>query len=271
MAGPAVLVIPLLGLLAAAGLAGRKRKRAPESDQPPLDVEAPAEAGGPVILQDPATGTRVAIPSVDAPAIADAIAAGAEGVLGDLLEQAGVAVSFPVPAPAPQPEPAPEPQPEPAPEPSWELPRLELPPELDLSTIQIPGVTMPAEPVPFEPEYEPWTAYEPVSEDTAAVQRELLDAEQTPRWKFISERVRQWQRARGLVADGMFGPRSALRMATEVGVLPLVRYWATGTLPETAVPAYREAIDAIADEAPEPRASQLRASALREQGQGFGV
>ena len=91
------------------------------------------------------------------------------------------------------------------------------------------------------------------------------------RWKRIDGQVKAWQSARGLVSDGKFGPGSALRMAEEIGTLPLVRYWPSGTLKTREVPKYQAALYELANEAEEPRASQLRAAAEREQGQGYGT
>jgi hypothetical protein len=58
-------------------------------------------------------------------------------------------------------------------------------------------------------------------------------------------------------------------MAEEIGTVPIIRFWPQGAIKSKAVPDYQAALYALAAKAPEPRRSQLRASAQREQGQGF--
>ena len=100
----------------------------------------------------------------------------------------------------------------------------------------------------------------------------LLDSEKLPNWKKIESAVRLWQRGRGLKPDGKFGPATALTVAQETGVLPIVRFWprAASGRPDKAIEAYRASLVEIAANAPEPRRSQLIASAEREKGQAFG-
>jgi hypothetical protein len=114
------------------------------------------------------------------------------------------------------------------------------------------------------------TAPTVVSTETAELVAELLAAEAANNWKRKSAAVTRWQQKRGLKADGRFGPKTALAVAREIGTLPIVRYWPAGSQPHTAVPAFRGQVLEIAAAAPEPRASQLRLSAQREDGQGFG-
>lgn len=110
-----------------------------------------------------------------------------------------------------------------------------------------------------------------VDDLTAAMLKDLLTAEQQPGWKRKYQSVKDWQRARKLKVDGMFGKVSALTLAQEVGTIPLIRYWAKGDQPNTAVEAYRDALEAIAANAAEPRHAQLLQAAQREQGQGFAA
>lgn len=107
-------------------------------------------------------------------------------------------------------------------------------------------------------------------DDTAAVLSVMLPAEATAKWKRVEAALKPWQRARQLKEDGKFGPKSALTMAAETGLLPIIRYWPAGAQPGKAVPEFRAALIALANDAAEPRATQLRAAAEREQGQGFG-
>jgi hypothetical protein len=74
-----------------------------------------------------------------------------------------------------------------------------------------------------------------------------------------------------LKQDGQFGPKSALTVAAEIGTVPIVRYWPKGSFPEGRwLSDYQAALQALATSAPEPRSTQLRISAQREAGQGFG-
>lgn len=111
-----------------------------------------------------------------------------------------------------------------------------------------------------------------IPDDTALLVQQLLDEERGPDWKRESDEVADWQASRGLTADGRLGPGTARRMAEEIGTLPIVRFWpaSTGTNPQKAIKDFRLKLNSIADTKPEPHASQLRASALREKGQSFG-
>ncbi len=122
-----------------------------------------------------------------------------------------------------------------------------------------PGEVLPAPPSP------------PLAPETEAMLRVMLAKESTPNWKDIEPTLIAWQKARGLVADGKFGPGSAKRLAAETGLLPIVRFWPRGTLPGTAVPQFQGEILSVAAAAEEPRKTHLRAAAEREQGQGFGT
>jgi hypothetical protein len=109
-----------------------------------------------------------------------------------------------------------------------------------------------------------------VPADTAALVKALLADEGTATWKRKSPAVQAWQASRGLKQDGEFGPKSAITVAQEVGTVPIVRYWPTGAQQAKAVRDYQSALLSLASSAHEPRASQLRFAAQREQGQGFG-
>ncbi len=65
---------------------------------------------------------------------------------------------------------------------------------------------------------------------TVALARTLLARETLPSWKDdMQEDVKEWQKGVGIEDDGKFGLGSIGRMAEEVGILPLVRYWPKGT------------------------------------------
>lgn len=108
-----------------------------------------------------------------------------------------------------------------------------------------------------------------VAEDTATAADALLIAEGLANWKRKEAILQQWQSVRGLKPDQEFGPKSALQMATEIGTVPVIRFWPKGAIKSKAVPEYQAALYTLAASAPEPRRSQLRASAQREQGQAF--
>lgn len=144
-----------------------------------------------------------------------------------------------------------------------------LPGGLQIPIPPIPGVTAPPAAIPSPPT----PAIEQpslVPGDTAALAALMLSEEGTTRWKRKYPELGAWQAARGLVVDQSFGPGSALRMAQEIGTVPIVRFWPRGTVPQTALEPYRNSLLTLAGQAPEPRKAQLIMSANREQGQGFG-
>lgn len=57
--------------------------------------------------------------------------------------------------------------------------------------------------------------------------RLMLVREELPNWKNdnLDHDIAEWQKLVGIRSDDMFGPESAARMAEEVGILPLIRYW----------------------------------------------
>jgi hypothetical protein len=110
---------------------------------------------------------------------------------------------------------------------------------------------------------------------TIALARAMLAAEGSSDWREVSAAVESWQGVDGLSKpDGKFGTGSALRMAQEVGVMPLIRYWSTGgkTLAQQ-LQAYRVALydraRAVNAAGNPTHAAALVSSAAREKGQGW--
>jgi len=113
----------------------------------------------------------------------------------------------------------------------------------------------------------------PVDAVTLEMVSALLAAESHPGWKQQLGVVRNYQRAKGLVIDGKYGPKTALRLAVDgVGTIPIVRFWptASGVNPQAAVDSYRDGLLEVAKASQGTHAQLLRASAARETGQGFG-
>lgn len=107
--------------------------------------------------------------------------------------------------------------------------------------------------------------------DTADLLRIMLADEKSANWKRRVPELAPWQAARGLKPDQEFGTKSALQMATETGLIPIVRFWPKGSFLEGKwLTDYRRALRTLAMQAEEPRAAQLVAAADRELGQGFG-
>jgi hypothetical protein len=136
----------------------------------------------------------------------------------------------------------------------------------------LPTIPGPA-PAPSAPPASPPEVPSTAPADTVAVVAKMLAQEQNPHWRIIPEpTLVAWQRARGLGADGDFGTGTALKMAEEIGTLPIIRGWPKGSTPHDGkLDNYRASLQQIANAAPEPRASQLRAAAAREAGQGYGT
>lgn len=81
-----------------------------------------------------------------------------------------------------------------------------------------------------------------------------------------------WQQARGLTADGKAGVGTMLRMAQEIGAIPIVRAWPTGSFKEGHwLPDYKASLMQIAQTKTGTHKDLLERSAAREQGQGFGT
>lgn len=114
---------------------------------------------------------------------------------------------------------------------------------------------------------------------TIALARIMLARENLPGWKSdLRADVKEWQEAVGLKGDEKFGPESLARMAEEVGLLPLVRYY-PGTVYTAAQAAKlaREKVEGVIARLQEfrpmsdPHIAALRASQEREKGQSMGT
>lgn len=110
--------------------------------------------------------------------------------------------------------------------------------------------------------------------DTIAVVQAMLDAEtHGTQWRSIAiPGLADWQRARGLNPDGSFGTTSALRMAQEIGAVPIIRGWPSGSYPTGHwLPDYKASLMQIAQTKTGAHKDLLERSAAREAGQGFGT
>lgn len=136
-----------------------------------------------------------------------------------------------------------------------------------------PPLVLPGQSLPDVPE--PHLAAAPTAPaDTVAVVKQMLAEEGNgTRWRVSPEPLlKVWQSSRGLSSDGDFGTGTALKMAQEIGTLPIIRGWPKGSTKQGHwLPDYQAALLSLAASAPEPRATHLRAAAQREQGQGFGT
>lgn len=80
----------------------------------------------------------------------------------------------------------------------------------------------------------PETAVPPVSDadlnaDTLDLLEALLAAEHLANWQDHHKLdVKLWQKSQGLFADGLAGPKTILKIAEQVGVAPIVRFWPKG-------------------------------------------
>lgn len=113
---------------------------------------------------------------------------------------------------------------------------------------------------------------------TIVLAQNMINAEGASGWKTaLSTAISDWQKIMKLTADGKFGPKSAVKMAEEVAVLPLVRYYAsTGGSQSQQVAAYRTQLLALATQLeahPDgvAHAKGLRSSAAYETGLGYAV
>jgi hypothetical protein len=137
---------------------------------------------------------------------------------------------------------------------------------------QLPTVPGPA-PAPAAPPASTPELPSSAPADTLALASAMLLQERSPHWRVIPlAALKTWQKSHGRSVDGAFGTGDALAMAQEIGTLPIIRAWPKGSYPgDGKLAAYRAALLQIASSAPEPRASQLRAAAARENGQGYGT
>jgi hypothetical protein len=106
--------------------------------------------------------------------------------------------------------------------------------------------------------------------DSVALLGRLLAEEAFPGWKKVDGQLKPWQAARGLVSDGKFGPKSSLRLASELGMTALVRWWPMGSPKATALEAYRQALLALGASNP-LWIDDLSVAAARESGQSWQV
>lgn len=157
-----------------------------------------------------------------------------------------------------------------------EQPRYVPPPELAPSpplAKEIPTEERPPEVPPPLADEEIKAPADPIG--TIALARTMITREATTGWKSaLQPEIKAWQTRAGLVADGKFGPKSALKMADEVGTLPRIRYWPKGSpSKDIAVKRYRRDVFTKAENLDEmgkrEHAAALRVSAETETGQGW--
>lgn len=165
------------------------------------------------------------------------------------------------------------------------LPQIPQPPQAgNFPGLNIPGLpnlanlpTLPTIPGPAPssaaPPASPAEVPSSAPADTVALAASMLAQERSPHWRIIPNALlKAWQRSHGRVTDGAFGTGDALAMAQEIGTLPIIRAWPKGSFPgDGKLDTYRASLQQLANAAPEPRASQLRAAAARETGQGYGT
>jgi hypothetical protein len=162
----------------------------------------------------------------------------------------------PAPAPAPAPPPAAAPMPPPAPPPAAPVAAPMPPPPPPPAPVAPVAAPMP--PPAAAPAPAPVPAGPP--RESILVARYLLEAEKQPNWKTLGgELVKEYQKQReSLTADGKAGPATLLQLASEVGKVPIVRYWPKGTWIGTK--AYNDYIAAL---------KALGVNAAREKGQAL--
>jgi peptidoglycan hydrolase-like protein with peptidoglycan-binding domain len=147
-------------------------------------------------------------------------------------------------------------------------PMVPLPPIVAPPTVvPVPVAPAPAVPPVVAAAEQPST----VSEETAELVNELLMAERTKGWNRVEPTVKAWQKSRGLVVDGKFGPKSALMVAEEFGTIPIIRFWPKGSQKAPALLDYRTKLIELSNQASGPRKAQLKVSSQREQAQSFGA
>lgn len=140
-----------------------------------------------------------------------------------------------------------------------ELP--ELPDEIDLSELPLPGEKAPSpEPV--------LAAADPLS---VKLLGDLKAAEKVAGWKRVYPVVKEWQAFHGRTVDGKFGPKDAVYLAGITGDIPVVRYWPleAGRNPRAAIDDLHAALRMIAQAKPF-LAAGIQRSIARERGQSFG-
>lgn len=154
------------------------------------------------------------------------------------------------------------------------LPSIPQPPVAPPPPIAPVLPTIPGPPPPVSaPPASPAEVVTSAPADTVSLVQKFLGQEANPHWRISPDAdLKLWQSARKRSVDGNFGTGDALAMAQEIGTIPIIRAWPKGSyLGDGKLEAYRASLQQIANAAPEPRASQLRASAAREEGQGYGT
>lgn len=262
------------GVLLALG--SKKKANAAEPPEDELDVEPPV--GPPVspglpqpqppVLIPPLPGETIPAP-IPIPEEADGADSGSENEGPPKQPRLPPDQTFPPIQPIPLPEPPSE----------VVIPPTPVSPPVVIPVPPVQGVPVPAPspiPKPVPPPAAPPVPDVPeqtttIPDDTAAVLGVMLADEATPNWKKKYPQLGAWQASRGMTSDQKFGPGTALRMAQETGLLPIIRFWPRGAIKEKgAVEDYQQALFTAAAGAEEPRKAQLIAAANREQGQGFG-
>lgn len=148
---------------------------------------------------------------------------------------------------------------------------VQLPPGI---SVTLPGAALPTPtPTPIQT-HETTPQADP--NGTVSLARQMIGVESQSGWKTaLKAEIQAWQARMRLVVDGKFGPNSALLMADEIGVLPLIRYWSsTGGTKEQQLSSYRTKLLAKANTfkqtaATKPHGVALELSAIHEQGQGY--
>jgi hypothetical protein len=110
--------------------------------------------------------------------------------------------------------------------------------------------------------------------DTIAVAQTMLNNESNgTQWRAMaSPGLAAWQTARQLVGDGQFGPKSGLKMAQEIGAIPIIRGWPRGSVRGgREMNDYKASLMQIAQTKTGAHRDLLERSAAREDGQGFGT
>ncbi len=86
-----------------------------------------------------------------------------------------------------------------------------------------------------------------------------------------------FQKANGLLADGLYGPKSGLMLGRYWGDVPIIFYWKKGTIASVEVPKYRAGLlelSSIAEKGnayDHVRSKMLLLAMNRETGQGYGT
>ncbi len=151
---------------------------------------------------------------------------------------------------------------------------IPLPPGVTVPGLPSGAPSLPAPPVTTPPLVVTAGGEPTAPADTIAVAQTMLNNESNgTQWRAMaSPGLAAWQTARGLVGDGQFGPKSGLKMAQEIGAIPIIRGWPRGSVrggPQMA--DYKASLMQIAQTKTGAHRDLLERSAAREDGQGFGT